>query len=560
MNNSSLPNFLEFAVLTDVGRCRDENQDDYLIFTEYYSFFAVADGMGGAGGGATASEMTVKLLEEKLALINKLNPLILVNSLIAINTAIYELGLKDQRLNGMGTTLCALAFQEHELLVLNIGDSRAYRLRGDNISKLTRDHTLANELYQSGSITGSSIEDHPSNHMLTRSLGPVDKIEPDCWWHRSSLLPNDVFLICSDGLYNLVEEEEFVQIVNNSKNLEDSCKELVKLANDRGGIDNITVILIRVNSKYRPLGSSDEEVLTDTIRVSGEEIETKKPSKILLLSSLLSLCLLVMIGWFLFSKEEVKELVKNNKASKELEQYFQATASDTSSSNNQDSIPRVQNFLERVIDIDALIERNERIVSFFEEKDVAKIDERVVVLKNEIKEKLTGIGKLKIELENEARKLGKWYLSKNQDNKNLFIKVGRELEEKNADIRELREEYEKTSWRYLNALDKTREDQSKEKIEKLKKLVKEREDALDKLILKVKGSVVVKIEELNKSISSLTLKKYKLEKELNLLRDEVLDMELAKEIDSKEALDRIKELKQSLVDLNKEKEALEKFL
>lgn len=267
---------LRYAHATDIGRRREENQDSYgSIENERFRLFFVADGMGGVKGGAVASQLAVATLKEALTNAPELTVEAMCNAVGQANNAIFQSGTQESGLAGMGTTLVALGFTGTTMLVTNVGDSRAYRIRGNVIEQLTQDHTLVMELVRSGTITLEQAGNHPVSHMLTRSLGPTPSIDVDCWALQDGPARGDVYLMCSDGLYNLVGPEEFVEIVQ-SCSLSDAVLELIDLANLRGGTDNITVIAVEVGEQY-PVGPEEfadtvelTEVLNGNAQTGGE--------------------------------------------------------------------------------------------------------------------------------------------------------------------------------------------------------------------------------------------------------------------------------------------------
>ncbi len=235
------------AVLTDVGRRRNENQDAYgIAHTDELSLFIVADGMGGARGGATASSLAVNVVgRESFDSSGNLNAATLKTAIEYSNSVIFNKSKTDEDLAGMGTTIVALAFVGSQCVVAHVGDSRIYRLRGTELEQLTRDHTLVQELVDTGAIPPEEAADHPIAHMLTRSLGPAESVEVEIRVLPDLCEADDQFLLCSDGLYNLVTDEEIQeQLVTNDP--ETAAKELVDLALERGGTDNVTVEILRL--------------------------------------------------------------------------------------------------------------------------------------------------------------------------------------------------------------------------------------------------------------------------------------------------------------------------
>lgn len=248
-NNSPL-GAIHYGVGTDVGRRREENQDSYgVLKNDRIQFFMVADGMGGAKGGAVASSLAVKVVEQAMSSKEVITSDEVARTLSKANSDIFKQGSEDEALSGMGTTFVGLTFFGERMIITNVGDSRAYRIRNNQITQLTDDHTLVNDLLRNGAITKEQAENHPVAHMLTRSLGPCPDVDVDSFLCEDGPARNDRYLLCSDGLYNVVPGEEILQIVN-SKSIDEAVQELISLANDRGGPDNITIILVHVDENF----------------------------------------------------------------------------------------------------------------------------------------------------------------------------------------------------------------------------------------------------------------------------------------------------------------------
>jgi PPM family protein phosphatase len=245
------------AGLTDVGRKRSHNEDSYLIDDEL-QLFVVADGMGGHAGGGTASRIAVETIDKELRGVrtSPTSPFKAETSLqdsplpdflrAAVEKAcfeIYRAAQEDPRLAGMGTTVISLCVQHEHALFAHVGDSRAYLIRGDLIQQISEDHSLVNEQIKAGMITPDEARHSRYKNIITRSVGFEEEVQVDVM--GIMLQPNDSFVLCSDGLANLVEDKEICEIVGKSE-LKDAPKKLVDLANERGGDDNITVICVRV--------------------------------------------------------------------------------------------------------------------------------------------------------------------------------------------------------------------------------------------------------------------------------------------------------------------------
>lgn len=240
---------IRYTAGTDIGKRREENQDSFRVIEGTgKKIFIVADGMGGVKGGAIASNLAIESVEAALKDIEPLTPADLVQAVESANKAVFDRGNTEPGLAGMGTTFVSLCFLGEDLHVVSVGDSRAYLIRNDTITQLTEDHTLVTELLRNGAISSDQAEHHPISHMLTRSLGPTATVEVDCLPFRDGVRLGDHFLLCSDGLYNLVTNAEMKQLVR-SKSLDEALQGLIQLANERGGTDNITIILVRVEGE-----------------------------------------------------------------------------------------------------------------------------------------------------------------------------------------------------------------------------------------------------------------------------------------------------------------------
>lgn len=232
------------AVRTDVGRRRSENQDSYaVVHTSSASLFIVADGMGGSRGGRTASMIAVNLIaRDAFEDDGTISEQSLQRAIEATNEEIFLRSRNDEKLAGMGTTVVAIAFVGNQAIAAHVGDSRAYRLHQQAFSQVTRDHSLIRELIDSGAMKGLNVDNHPIAHMLTRSLGPAREVEVEIQKLTPVVEPTDKFLLCCDGLHNLVNDEEIAEALTR-RSTEDACEYLLRLALERGGTDNITIVI-----------------------------------------------------------------------------------------------------------------------------------------------------------------------------------------------------------------------------------------------------------------------------------------------------------------------------
>jgi len=243
--------------LTHVGRQRQHNEDAFLVESDA-RLFLVADGMGGHAAGEIASRIAVDSISEFILhtkeddgtwphaydehFTRTTNRLMAAVRLA--NTRVLEAMKKDARLRGMGTTVVACMADDEKVSVAHVGDSRAYLIREGQLSRITNDHSWVFEQVQAGMLTEAEAEKHPLRNVITRALGGALQVTPDA--SEIHAQPGDVFLLCSDGLTGMVPENEILRVVTaNSSDLPKACQQLIDAANERGGLDNVTAVLVR---------------------------------------------------------------------------------------------------------------------------------------------------------------------------------------------------------------------------------------------------------------------------------------------------------------------------
>jgi PPM family protein phosphatase len=225
---------------TDTGRQRRANEDSLLARSP---LFVVADGMGGAQAGEVASRLAVESFQ--LGVQDASQPeLALADLARAANTHIHELSHANAEHAGMGTTLTAVYVGEQEVAIAHVGDSRAYCLRDGRLERLTDDHSLVDELIRQGRLTPEEAVEHPQRSVITRALGPEGTVEVDTRSVRARA--GDVYLICSDGLTTMIGEDQIAAVLLAHPRLPDAGEALIAAANEAGGRDNITVVLLRL--------------------------------------------------------------------------------------------------------------------------------------------------------------------------------------------------------------------------------------------------------------------------------------------------------------------------
>lgn len=249
---------LESYGMSNVGMKRMQNEDAYLINDEI-GLYMVADGMGGHVGGEFASKMAVVTVEEVLKTLRQdpdatqihgvntqgANPGDqLRHAITEAGRKIHQQALYDESLRGMGTTAVAILCEQDKLYIANVGDSRTYLLRDNQITQLTEDHSLVTEQIKAGMIKPDEARSHKLKNIITRSVGYQEEVDTDV--KEFTPQPGDQLLMCSDGLSNLLEDQEILSIVS-SHELSEVCETLINQANRRGGDDNITVVFLQVD-------------------------------------------------------------------------------------------------------------------------------------------------------------------------------------------------------------------------------------------------------------------------------------------------------------------------
>jgi protein phosphatase len=242
------------AVRTDTGRQRNANEDS--VFTRS-PIFVVADGMGGAQAGEVASKAAAESFDRELP--QAPPERVLEETIESANRTIHELARKDPGLAGMGTTTTAMIvdLDAEEVAIGHVGDSRAYRFRAGKLERLTRDHSLVEEMRRKGQLTDAQAEDHPQRSIITRALGPEPEVKVDV--QTVPAQAGDVFLICSDGLTTMLDEDHIARLLDRASSMDAAVRALVDEANRAGGRDNITVVAFRLEDVAAPVRTPAED-------------------------------------------------------------------------------------------------------------------------------------------------------------------------------------------------------------------------------------------------------------------------------------------------------------
>ncbi len=237
----------EQSFRTDTGRQRSANEDSYFVRSP---IFVVADGMGGAQAGEVASKAAAEAFDRDLPA--GAPEAFLRETIEAANREIHQLARDDPSRAGMGTTITAAIVNpgSEEVAIGHVGDSRAYRLRAGKLERLTRDHSLVEEMRRKGQLTDAQAEDHPQRSIITRALGPEPDVDVDVQTVPAG--PGDVFLLCSDGLTTMLGDEQIAKLLADATSIEAAVRALVDEANRAGGRDNITALAFRLEDAAAP--------------------------------------------------------------------------------------------------------------------------------------------------------------------------------------------------------------------------------------------------------------------------------------------------------------------
>lgn len=313
------------AAATDVGRRRHGNEDSYALWVADGSgrthaaetLLVVCDGMGGSNAGEVASRMAVETVVREFEEDATGDALEALRRAVEVaNSEVHEHSRSRQDLQGMGTTCTAVAIQGDSLTYAHVGDSRAYLVRGGQLSQITSDHSLVAQLVARGQITHEDARHDPRRNVVTRSVGVGPAVEIDAERFREPLVPGDTILVCSDGLHGQLEDEEMVKLASDGS-LDRACRTLIALANERGGPDNITVAMARLEGDgseqdidvaatpagTRPLTKSTETTRTDASLDPPSDERRSWSRPLMVLAAVVLLIALAGIAWFVFGSE-----------------------------------------------------------------------------------------------------------------------------------------------------------------------------------------------------------------------------------------------------------------
>jgi PPM family protein phosphatase len=239
---------------TDVGIIRSGNEDNFLMVPDR-GIFVVADGMGGHAAGEVASEMAVRYVARELGSLRGLADDQVADrmrtAIRAANGAIFQRTLTEHDKRGMGTTVTALVLYETRFLIGQVGDSRAYLYRDDKLIQLTKDHSYVQEQVDAGYLTPEQARSHPYSNVITRCVGANSDVMPDIY--LGTVKPDDLFLLASDGLTGMLEDPELAAFFAGNRMPQERVDSLITEANRHGGLDNITAVIVRIDSVDAPV-------------------------------------------------------------------------------------------------------------------------------------------------------------------------------------------------------------------------------------------------------------------------------------------------------------------
>jgi len=286
----NLKGILDIAGRSDTGRVRTQNEDK-IDFDDQLGLVVLADGMGGYNGGEVASDIAVTTIVEELkATIPRLKigetdddtgyfyeSLAARQSIIKANDKIYKASQNQPQYQGMGTTVVMGLFYNNHITVAHVGDSRMYRYRDQNLEQITVDHTLLQELVDRGFYSQQEANESMNKNLVTRALGIENSVAVDI--HEDLVLPGDIYVLCSDGLSDMVDNDVIHSILkDSSKNLDQVADQLIARANENGGKDNVSVLLIRPKKSFAVKKNWHEKMVDWLLRKEKNSVKRQRPA------------------------------------------------------------------------------------------------------------------------------------------------------------------------------------------------------------------------------------------------------------------------------------------
>ncbi len=522
---------------TDVGRRREENQDSFgLIESDNYKIYIVADGMGGAKGGAVASQLAIKTIREELKNYSTVTPDILSEIILEANDAIFQHSLEDPALSGMGTTIVVFLFVGTALHILHVGDSRAYRLRVGKLERLTEDHTLVSELVKAGAISESQAENHPVSHMLTRSLGPSTEVRVDCVTLKDGPVRGDKYLLCSDGLYNMVSPEKMREILS-SKSTDEAVELLLSEANKNGGTDNITVLVVEVTENY-PVGL--EDISVEPIEIEEQITHSPPPVRINLRKALGAGVVVflggIILGSVIFNNRPIPapntgvlSTVKSTPPKPELEKPTISTMLYESSpellsvvrQSETGGLGEVEkeNIRRRLASVQQRLEGVNTKLSLTSVR--GSIPSLVQTNSLQITTLEEALSSLKTDLDIAARTLSIWFGRKKRIEIEDPVSLSTEISISSPEVKQKRDEFDTISWNYLKAAEEFRIRPTDSTLEqRVTDLIKERSDKVRELVSVMRDAINSALSQADSSVSRLTIEQDSLMQKISRLKND----------------------------------------
>jgi len=252
---------VRFSGDTNIGRKRDHSEDSIALPETGERLAIVCDGMGGHASGEVASRLAVELIVDHFTETGKQQTLTwpykvdrdmrkdvnrMVTGIMLANLEIWERSQREARFKGMGTTCVALYFLDDHLIIGHVGDSRCYRVRGTELTQMTEDHSLINDYIRMKRVTPEEAENWPHKNVIVRALGMKESVQVDILTEKPHV--GDTYMLCSDGLTGMIKDDQIQHILMTEKDLDRACTRLIQAANEEGGVDNISVVLARVDA------------------------------------------------------------------------------------------------------------------------------------------------------------------------------------------------------------------------------------------------------------------------------------------------------------------------
>jgi len=558
----NVTDFVECIGITDTGRVREENQDTFAIVNHRGVLCCiVCDGMGGPKGGRRAASMASQFIKEGIQNLespdsNSIKQTVF-ESIKKANEAILAASIENVELAGMGTTCLVACFFRTELHIFSVGDSRLYRIREGNVQQLTEDHTLVAELMKAGLIQKTDNSTHLISHILTRSVGPSSNLQIDYLCLPDGPVANDVYVLCSDGLYNCISEKDLTILA--AGDLENGCRHLIEKSNSNGGFDNITIVAVRFKAAF-PVHLEDisvpqvfaqphtvqvveavddifSPVLAEYLRQIKNIKEEKHHFKILISIALAS----VMTIWIWRELETFYSLKPPSQQEQQASQVF------TPKDQSQLDLLVKQNFLKNRLDkLYTQLDIISAALTQEQNKVVDSLQKQKEALINQINQKST-------ELENTRQEFKYWSGLQTRMTTEDLVNLASEVGKYNSQLKTLSEQFQVSTWAYLNALNNQKPESE---INKLFLERREREDLLKKSLT---DEVQRKVNEFAKKLQASQLEFAFFKRKLADLDDQIAffsSMQNAKDQGLKVARDKILQeiltLEAELVTLNKQ--------